>query len=359
MPNYTPNYNLKKPLPDESYNVADQNGNMDILDGALKPTANPALVPTGLIGKISEWVSWITNRIKAITGKANWYDAPDTTLAAAKTHIDATSAHSATSAATASRIMVRDANGRAKVAAPVEADDIARKNEVDAKQNTITGSASSIVTSNLLSNKALGTDGNGKVAASVTTVNELGYLSGVTSSVQTQLNNKLAASQYTAANVLAKLLTVDGAGSGLDADMLGGLYASAFMQDKRVYGSVSYTDTMAADTELTKYIPLGTSLCKRGMLRVKAYGTSLQGHSIVFFDTNNMHAISVGHFIGNSTVSVIWKEFTTDPATSGMAPAGEYSNLKEIYISGSNLVLVFRSWNTEHAMNFRGGWEVW
>jgi hypothetical protein len=40
--------------------------------------------------------------------------------------------HGAVSAATASKIMARDADGRARVAAPSHADDIARKNEVDA-----------------------------------------------------------------------------------------------------------------------------------------------------------------------------------------------------------------------------------
>lgn len=36
MPNYTENYNLKKPLPNENYNVQDQNENMDIIDSELK-----------------------------------------------------------------------------------------------------------------------------------------------------------------------------------------------------------------------------------------------------------------------------------------------------------------------------------
>lgn len=39
----------------------------------------------------------------------------------------------------------------------------------------------------------------------------------------------LPATSYTAANVLAKLLTVDGAGTGLDADTVDGLEASAFL----------------------------------------------------------------------------------------------------------------------------------
>lgn len=60
------------------------------------------------------------------------------------------------------------------------------------KQATITGAATSITSNNLTANKALISDGNGKVAASAVTNTELGYLTGVASSIQTQLNNKLA-----------------------------------------------------------------------------------------------------------------------------------------------------------------------
>lgn len=36
MAEYTQNYKLKKPLPNEFYDVADQNGNMDKIDSTLK-----------------------------------------------------------------------------------------------------------------------------------------------------------------------------------------------------------------------------------------------------------------------------------------------------------------------------------
>ena len=49
-----------------------------------------------------------------------------------------------------------------------------------------------------------------------------------TSGLQAALDAKLASASYTAADVLAKLLTVDGAGSGLDADLLDGLSSAAF-----------------------------------------------------------------------------------------------------------------------------------
>lgn len=57
------------------------------------------------------------------------------------------------------------------------------------KQNTITGGASSITSSNLTINRVLISNGSGKVAVSAVTSTELGYLDGVTSNVQTQLNN--------------------------------------------------------------------------------------------------------------------------------------------------------------------------
>lgn len=46
--------------------------------------------------------------------------------------------------------------------------------------------------------------------------------------ITTQIGTKLAAADYTANNVLNKLLSVDGAGSGLDADLLDGMQASEF-----------------------------------------------------------------------------------------------------------------------------------
>lgn len=50
----------------------------------------------------------------------------------------------------------------------------------------------------------------------------------VSTAQQTALNLKLNTSDYTGAEILNKITTVDGAGSGLDADLLDGLQASAF-----------------------------------------------------------------------------------------------------------------------------------
>jgi hypothetical protein len=60
------------------------------------------------------------------------------------------------------------------------------------KQATITGAATTIDTENLTASRALVSDGSGKVAVSDVTSTELGYLDGVTSAVQTQLDAKIA-----------------------------------------------------------------------------------------------------------------------------------------------------------------------
>ncbi len=57
------------------------------------------------------------------------------------------------------------------------------------KSFTATGAASTIESSNLTASKALVSDANGKVAAAETTATELGYLHGVTSGVQAQMNS--------------------------------------------------------------------------------------------------------------------------------------------------------------------------
>lgn len=63
-------------------------------------------------------------------------------------------------------------------------------NAVATKQDAITGAATTIASSNLTVSRALVSNSSGKVAVSAVTSKELGYLDGVTSSVQTQINSK-------------------------------------------------------------------------------------------------------------------------------------------------------------------------
>jgi len=62
--------------------------------------------------------------------------------------------------------------------------------QLNAKQATITGAATTVASSNLTASRAVVSDANGKISTSAVTSTELGYLDGVTSSVQTQLGTK-------------------------------------------------------------------------------------------------------------------------------------------------------------------------
>ena len=64
--------------------------------------------------------------------------------------------------------------------------------------------------------------------------------------LQAALDAKLDSSSYTAADVLAKLLTVDGAGSGIDADLLDGLSSAAFAAASHTHAQSDVTGLAAA-----------------------------------------------------------------------------------------------------------------
>ena len=79
--------------------------------------------------------------------------------------------------------------------------------QLDAKQATITGSASTIDTESLTANRAVISNGSQKIAVSDVTSTELGYLDGVTSAVQTQIDSKQATLTGGASTIASSNLT--------------------------------------------------------------------------------------------------------------------------------------------------------
>ena len=69
--------------------------------------------------------------------------------------------------------------------------------------------------------------------------------------LQTQLGTKLNSSSYTASDVLTKIKTVDGAGSGLDADLLDGISSAGFLRadaaDTKSSGDLTFPDGVQAN----------------------------------------------------------------------------------------------------------------
>jgi hypothetical protein len=156
-------------------------------------------------------------------------------------HVAATTGvHGATSAATPNTIVQRDAQGRIKAAAPSAASDVARKAEVDAVQTNLNNHVNATTgvhgaTSAATPNTIVQRDSAGRFKAAAPAASddvarkaETDAALTAATAAQAKADAALPASQYTSENILAKLKTVDGEGSGLDADMLDGQHAFAF-----------------------------------------------------------------------------------------------------------------------------------
>ncbi|WP_342563186.1 hypothetical protein NST84_27305 [Paenibacillus sp. FSL R7-0345] len=101
-------------------------------------TLSDVTAPSVDTGSLTALFSGLANMIKQTTGGATWRTLPVMTIAAIKALLDA-----ATNAATASTLIKRDASGRAQVAAPSAAADIARKDTVDTAISTAAADAGS------------------------------------------------------------------------------------------------------------------------------------------------------------------------------------------------------------------------
>ncbi len=98
---------------------------------------------------------------------------------------------------TASRALYSDSNGDVTVSDVTSTElgyldgvSSAIQTQLDAKQATITGSATTIDTESLTASRAVISNSSQKIAVSDVTSTELGYLDGVTSAIQTQMDTK-------------------------------------------------------------------------------------------------------------------------------------------------------------------------
>ena len=126
--------------------------------------------------------SWAVNGT-AITATAAQLNAIPAAITGAATTID-------TENLTANRALISDANGKVAVSSTITTTELGYLNSVSSniqtqlnnKQGSITGAASTIAGSNLTANRALLSDGSGKVAVSAVTNTELGHLDGIITS---------------------------------------------------------------------------------------------------------------------------------------------------------------------------------
>ena len=118
------------------------------------------------------------------------------------------------------------------------------------------------------------------------------------SGIDTQFAAKLNAATYTAADVLAKLLTVDGAGTGLDADLLDGQQATAFASSTHNHNA-AYLGITAKAVDADKLDGYDSTAFVRS---VNGAGPDASGNSTVNIDLSSRVAKTGDTMTGNLTI---------------------------------------------------------
>lgn len=132
----------------------------------------------------------------------------------------------------------------------------ATQTALNGKQATITGAAASITNKNLTANRALISDASGKVYESSVTSTELGYLDGVTSAIQTQLDGKVPTSRTVNGKALSSNIT-------LSANDVGAA-KSSHNHDTRYY-TESEMDTKLSGKSDTSHDHMGKTINPAGI----------------------------------------------------------------------------------------------
>jgi len=265
---------------------------------------------------------------------------------------------------TVSRALISNASGKVAVSTVTDTElgyvsgvTSAIQTQIDSKEDTITGGASTITSSNLTASKALVSNASGKVAASTVTDTELGYLSGVTSAIQTQINaitdndTTYAVSAVDSGdNAIIRLTGSDAstddvtlvAGSNITLTPVGDNITIASTASGGATNVV--IDTATGDGSTTGF-SLSNTIASENNVQIYVDGVyqsksnySTAGTTVTFTTApSNGSAIEFTHYVSiNGTPSIEIDAFNGDGSTTGFTLTTEPStkNNLQIYIDG-------------------------
>ncbi|MBB6689864.1 hypothetical protein H7B90_00470 [Cohnella xylanilytica] len=202
---------------------AQKTGNGSATDAVIGPrTADPNISASySLSGSVTQLFSWVLKYFKAITGKANPFDAPDITLSSAKAHVDAAAPHSGHA------VVERKVNtsGGLQGGGDLSADRTLSIAEAGVTDNHI---GTRLIDDSIAAVAGADTPTRlwSKLANMIKAITgKANWWTPPVTTIEALNTNKLNASTYTASDVLTKLKTVDGNGSGLDSDTVDGFHA--------------------------------------------------------------------------------------------------------------------------------------
>ncbi|MFD0588839.1 hypothetical protein ACFQZE_12630 [Paenibacillus sp. GCM10027627] len=135
----TPNYGLKQPGVNDFYNVEDFNHNFGVVDAELKRNADKVNKVDAVEQTLGNMVAVPTTAKDVAGAVTELHNKAQSLQTDVNEHKNTASIVSnATSEAVAGRLITRDANGRAKVTVPVDANDMARLAEIQSPPFVIT-----------------------------------------------------------------------------------------------------------------------------------------------------------------------------------------------------------------------------
>lgn len=219
----------------------------------------------------------------------------------------------------------------------------------------ITGGASTIKTSNLTPNLALISDASGKVSTlnSVNTT-ELGYLDGVTSPLQTQLNSKAGKAGYAANNkapgwyrIAQRGTVADGSSDGGRASALFtvGISASGYYHESvSFFAGIQYTVEPTINVIDRTNLGIYASLQKIRLV----YGSTYEGVALeVYLNPIQVPSVNVAFEMIQNVVPNGWTAVNWE---TGEIPAGHTSFEFDI----SNIKAGIKSTTLEYLLNKSG-----
>ena len=207
---------------------------------------------------------------------------------------------------------------------------------ISEKQDTVTGAATTITSSNLTSNRALISNDSGKVAVSTTTSTELGYVNGVTSSIQTQLNNKVAKNTDITGGTKCKI-TYDSKGlvtSGADLveDDIPDLSLSKIKDVTATAAEVNVLDGITASTTELNYVDGVTS----------AIQTQLDGKQETLVGIGpgqNIKTINDNSLLGSGNITIDSLPSQTGQDGKFLTTDGATASWQEIPAGGTKIII--------------------
>jgi len=226
------------------------------------------------------------------------------------------------------------------------------------------------------------TDARARTAAVVNSTdgsetNQASSVSATKSYISTQLGSYVQTSTYTAADVLTKIKTVDGSGSGLDADLLDGINSDAFVQTsgaQSIAGVKTFSDAPVVPDQNasdnsgkaanTKYVDaaitsIQNNLGASGQVVYKGdYNASTASPSLATAKKGYMYTISAnGTLAGVSLTTADQILFAVD-VSGGVVAAADFvvidntenpqtssGNLPVVTLAADNATLVSNAYN--------------